>query len=238
MSGLTYRIYPDVFERFPTFLRGVVLACDLTNGSSPTELAAMLRSEEDTLRKKLHSDSLTETPRLKNWREAFRSLGIKPTEFRPSIEAMVRRVVRGDSLPLINTLVDIGNLVSLRYLVPAGGHSMDHLTADIALRIATGNEIFTAFGSTAIEHPDPGEIIFAEGDTVLTRRWVWRQGNHTILAPESRSVEFNIDALPPVGGQEVEQICQEVSQIIRHFCGGRTRYEILQVDHPEMSLDL
>jgi DNA/RNA-binding domain of Phe-tRNA-synthetase-like protein len=237
MPDFSYRVYPEVFDKFPNFLRGVVLGFDLRNGTTPAELAAMLRFEEAAVRAKLPSDALNEHPRLKNWREAFRSLGIKPTEFRPSIEAMVRRVVKGDSLPLINTLVDIGNLISLRYMVPAGGHSMDNLTGNISLRPALGTEDFTAFGSTTCEHPDIGEIIFVEGNTVLTRRWVWRQGNHTLLVPETASVEINIDALPPVAYAEVDQICREVCGLVERFCGGAARYEILSAAHPEMSLE-
>ncbi len=61
----------------------------------------------------------------------FSPLGIKPSEFRSSIEAMARRVLRGNELPAINALVDIGNLISLRYIIPAGGHALDHVTQDI-----------------------------------------------------------------------------------------------------------
>ncbi len=82
-----------------------------------------------------------------SWREAFRSLSIKPSEYRPSIEAMARRVINGNELPSINALVDIGNIISLRYLLPVGGHSLNAVKQDIALRTAKGREIFIPFGS-------------------------------------------------------------------------------------------
>lgn len=236
MNEIFYSIDPGVFLLFPLYMRGVVLAHDVHNGPSSQELVALLRSEEQELRHKITSDNLTEHPRIRNWREAFRTQGIKPSEFRPSIEAMARRVLRGDELPSINALVDIGNLVSLRHLIPAGGHALDGLTQDISLRLADGSEEFCAFGSQTSEHPEPGEIIFAEGNVVLTRRWVWRQSNHTLTLPETRSIEFNIDALPPLERPDVESICEEVSGLVRQFCGGKTRFEILDRQHPHMSL--
>jgi hypothetical protein len=145
----------------------------------------------------LKIEQVAETPRLKSWREAYRSFGAKPSEFRSSIEALVRRVLRGDPLPSINALVDIGNVVSLRYLVPAGGHAIDVLTGDITLRPATGREEFTPFGSDKMEHPLPGEVIFAEGNVVLTRRWTWRQANHTLTQLETRAIEFNVPSPLP-----------------------------------------
>ncbi len=231
-----YAIHQEVFTKFPGFVRGIVLAYDVKNGKSPDDLVRELREEEDGLRKKLTLETLTEHPSLKAWREAFRSLGMKPSEFRPSIEALVRRVLHGDPLPSINTLVDIGTLISLRYLLPAGAHAIDVLTGDITLRPATGEEVFTALGSDIVEHPLPGEYIFAEGNVVLTRRWVWRQSHHTLTLPETTAIEFNIDALPHVTPEELELISREISDLIQHFCGGRILITKITEQNPVISL--
>lgn len=235
-SNLHYSIHPAIFEKFPGFLRGVVLLYDVSNGHSPEPLIQLLRAEEEGLRRRLSLETLTEEPRIRSWREAFRSLGIKPSEYRPSIEALARRALRSEPLPAINTLVDIGNLVSLRYLVPAGGHAIDGIREDIALRPADGTEEFVALGEEKVEHPDPGEIIFVEGNTVLTRRWVWRQSRHTLTLPESRAVEVNIDALPPVTSDEVEKIAGDIAALAQRFCGGRSRVEILSAQNPWIRL--
>ena len=181
-------------------------------------------------------DNLTEHPRIKAWREAYRSFGAKPSEFRSSIEAMARRALRSDPLPSINALVDIGNVLSLRYLVTIGGHAIDEVTQDIALRLATGRETFVPFGSDQVESPLPGEVVFVEGDTVLTRRWTWRQANHTLTLPTTRAIEINVDGLPPVPEAEVVEICQEVAGLVSQFCGGRIHYEILSQENPKIWL--
>jgi DNA/RNA-binding domain of Phe-tRNA-synthetase-like protein len=149
---------------------------------------------------------------------------------------MARRALRGDQLPSINCLVDIGNIVSLQHLVPVGGHSMDELTQDITLRFASGEEKFVPFGSSEVEHPLPGEVVFVEGNTVLTRRWTWRQANHTLTLPETRSIEINIDRLPPVEMEEIHAIASQVMMLVSEYCGGRTRYEVLSAGNPRMKL--
>lgn len=236
MKELTYTISKEIFERFPGYVRGVVIAEDVRNGPSPEKIVELMRAAEDSLRGRLRLESVAEEPRIKSWREAYRSLGVKPSEYRSSIEALARRALRNDPLPSINALVDIGNLVSLRHLIPAGGHAIDVLTGDLTLRPARGDEAFVPFGSDQTEHPIPGEIVFVEADIVLTRRWTWRQANHTLTLPETRAIEFNLDGLPPVSPAEIEQACEEVIDLVREFCGGRLRYELLSQGNPKIRL--
>lgn len=234
--SLYYTIAPEIFARFPGYTRGVVLAYEVSNRASPPELVDLLRQAEAGLREQLSLEALTAQPRIAAWREAYRSFGAKPSEFRSSIEAMARRALRNEPLPTINALVDIGNALSLRHLVTVGGHSLDEVKQDIALRLASGSETFTAFGSDQVEAPLPGEVIFAEGQVVLTRRWSWRQANHTLTLPETRSIEINVDGLPPVTPAEVEAICQEVAAWVSRFCGGRIHHEILSAEKPRIEL--
>jgi len=236
MKELTYSIVDEVFARFPGYYRGVVIAHDIKNGAAPAELVRMLRDEEASVRERLNMDTLTAEPRLASWREAFRHLGYKPGDFRPSIEALLRRVLRSQELPSINALVDIGNIVSLRHMLPVGGHAIDVLQQDIALRPADGTEEFVPFGSKATEYPLPGEFIFVEGNTVLTRRWIWRQANHTLTLPETTAIEINIDGLTPVTAPEVEAAARDVMDLVGRFCGGRMRFAILSSQNPRLKL--
>jgi DNA/RNA-binding domain of Phe-tRNA-synthetase-like protein len=231
-----YTVSKEVFDRFPGYVRGVVIADGVTNSKSPAELTSLLRSAEDSVRKRLNLEKLAEHPRMASWREAYRSFGAKPSKFRPSIEAMVRRVLRNDELPSINALVDIGNVVSLNHLVPAGGHAIDVLTQDISLREAAGDEEFIPLDSDQVENPLPGEIVFVEGKTVLTRRWTWRQAKHTLVVPETTAVEINVDGLPPVPVAEVEEACRETMELVTRFCGGAARCDMLTSENPKVKL--
>ncbi len=236
--GHLYRcsIAAEIFSKYPGYVRGVVVAEGVVNRASPPELVDELRAAEAGLTARVNLDQVAEHPRLKAWREAYRSFGARPSEFRSSVEGMARRALRGDPLPSISALVDIGNILSLRHLIPAGGHAIDVLSGDMVLRLATGGEQFVAFGSPQVEQPLPGEVIFAEGDVVLTRRWTWRQAQHTLIVPETAAIELNLDGLPPVEAGEIEAACAEAMELIRRYCGGRMRYAILSETNPGMAL--
>jgi DNA/RNA-binding domain of Phe-tRNA-synthetase-like protein len=236
LPGLTYSISHEIFDKYPGYARGVVLAFAVHNGPSPAKLVQMLREAEASVHSQVSIETIAEHPRIKAWREAYKAFGAKPSEFRSSVEAMARRALRNDLLPSINALVDIGNIVSLQHLVPVGGHSMDELKQDISLRLATGEEDFIPFGSMETEHPQPGEVVFVEGKTVLTRRWTWRQANHSLTLPETRSIEINIDRLPPVEMEELHAIANQLIGLVEEFCGGRLSYEILSKEKREIRL--
>lgn len=231
-----YSIDPQIFDLFPGYCRGVVIARGIDNTGASPEILDLLRAAEAEPVEGLTIETIASHPRISAWREAYRSTGIKPSEFRPAVEALMRRVLRGDPLPSINKIVDLGNLISIKRLLPAGAHAIDVLRRDISLRRATGTEIFEPFGADQSEHPQPGEIIFVEGDTVLTRRWTWRQAKHTLVVPETTAVEINIDGLPPAAQGEVIAICRELSALVQQFCGGDTRYAVLSKENPSIVL--
>jgi DNA/RNA-binding domain of Phe-tRNA-synthetase-like protein len=237
MSIRSCAIAPEVFALFPEYRRGLVIAHGVTNGPSSPELTGLLREAEASVRARLGDGDVTAHPRIASWREAFRALGIKPKDFRSSVEAMARRALKDQQLPSINALVDIGNLLSLRHLVPMGGHSIDHAADGYVLRRAAGTERFVPFGTDQEEHPDPGEIIYAEGDIVLTRRWSWRQANHSLTLPETTAIQYNVDGLPPVSRAEVLAICEELAGMIGRHCGGRVRVELLEASRPSVSME-
>jgi DNA/RNA-binding domain of Phe-tRNA-synthetase-like protein len=236
MSAFAYTIDAEIFRKYPGYVRGVLIAQDVANPASPPELVQLLREAEASVRERLTLEGVAEAPRIRAWRDAYRAFGAKPAEHRSSIEALSRRALKGDPLPSVSALVDIGNVISLRHLVPAGAHAIDHLKQDIVLRPATGQEDFVAFGSEKLEHPLPGEIVFVEGDTVLTRRWTWRQAKHTLVEPGTTAIVFNVDCLLPVMADEAAQACAEAEQLIARFCGGRFRRGILSASSPRIEL--
>jgi DNA/RNA-binding domain of Phe-tRNA-synthetase-like protein len=79
-------------------------------------------------------------------RELYRRIGVDPTKLRPSSEALLRRILRGDGLPRINSLVDINNLCSVEFLLPIGLHDLDRASGPIVLRRGKLGEGYEAIG--------------------------------------------------------------------------------------------
>jgi DNA/RNA-binding domain of Phe-tRNA-synthetase-like protein len=80
-------------------------------------------------------------------RALYRRFGIDPTRVRPSSEALLRRVRRGDPLPRINSLVDVANVLSLRLQIPVGLYDLDRLEGEeLVIRTGASGEGYTGIG--------------------------------------------------------------------------------------------
>lgn len=73
-------------------------------------------------------------------RTMYKRVGIDPTKTRPSSEALLRRIRRGDELPRINSLVDVINWCSLETQLPFGLYDMDHIQGTVELRSGRDGE--------------------------------------------------------------------------------------------------
>jgi DNA/RNA-binding domain of Phe-tRNA-synthetase-like protein len=230
---MRYTAAKEIFEMYPGYVRGVVVTRGVANREQQNaEILALLREAEATVCQRADLEDISQHPRIASWRAAYAQFGARPSKFHSSIEAMVRRVRKGGELPYINDLVALGNSISLRYLLPVGGHDVGVAENDLWLKLAQGDELFTPFGTDIVENPEPGEVVYLEGKQVLCRRWTWRQAQHTILTPESRHVAINVDGLPPVTARETETICEELAGLVRKFCRGEVACRYLREDNP------
>lgn len=82
----------------------------------------------------------TDEPVVQAVRKLFRTAGCDPTRYRPSSEALLRRVLRGDELPRIHPLVDLNNLVSLELRVPCCVVDPSRLEPPLRLRAGSSGE--------------------------------------------------------------------------------------------------
>jgi DNA/RNA-binding domain of Phe-tRNA-synthetase-like protein len=72
----------------------------------------------------------------------YKRVGLDPTKTRPSSEALLRRVRKGDQLPRINSLVDVCNWCSLEFQLPYGLYDAAHVEGDIELRLGRDGESY------------------------------------------------------------------------------------------------
>lgn len=223
MSDFSYEVAADIFGSFPGYRLGVVVFRNVDNTREDPALTELLRNSESRVRAGMDA-SVSGHPRVAAWRSAYRSFGAKPSEHRSSIEALLRRVVKPDSLPTINALVDIGTVVSLQHLMPVGVHPIRHAVTQVELRHARAGDQFLASESGTPEDAVPGEVVLADQGEVLTRRWTWRQSVRTRILTSSRNVFFNVDGLEGAGADRVEDALQDIVRLVERFCGGEVIY--------------
>ncbi len=230
---MRFSFAPDFAALFPEYSRWLVVAHRMNNRGDHPEVARLLEEASARVRADAAlASNPAAHPRLAAWREAFRQFGAKPADTRPALESLVRRVVKGDTIPYINTAVALMNALSLAHLLPCGGDDLNQVVGDFSLRLARGDEPFTPFIGGETEYPALGEVILADDARVMCRRWIWRQGDATKITPDTTAVAINVDVLPPATVAEGEAAAREIAERLRTFCGADVRIYLLNREHP------
>jgi DNA/RNA-binding domain of Phe-tRNA-synthetase-like protein len=215
-----FSIQKELFDRLPDLTIGVVVAAGLDNSGPSPEIAAFLLQTVEQLRGSFQTEKVQDHPRIRPWRTAFSKLGISGSKFPSSIESMTRRILRGDPFPTVNPLVNLYNSISLKHLVPMGGHDLDPLTGNILLGFAEGWEPFTPMGGGEKVTVPKGELVYRDGQEVLTRNWVWRQCDKDKTTEKTKNIFIPIDVLGEVGRGVAEEIIRELGDLIPRYFGG------------------
>jgi DNA/RNA-binding domain of Phe-tRNA-synthetase-like protein len=227
----------EIFDRYPDVVLGVVTVHGIDNSGEGDALLGPLRQEEERVRAALAGVQIPEHPHIAPWREAYRKFGAKPKDHPSSIENLVRRVLKGHSLPHINPLVDLYNTISLRHLVPVGGEDLDRIQGDVRLTLATDREPpVHLLGEAEARPPKPGEVIYKDDLGTLCRRWNWKEAERTKLTAATRHAFLVIEGLPPVGSDLVAQAAEELAALVREHCGGEVAVALIDRDYPRTPL--
>ncbi|CAN5253010.1 hypothetical protein BH18ACT5_BH18ACT5_18960 [soil metagenome] len=203
----------------------MIEATGLANGASPQALLADYQAEQERVRELLGETPLADLPSLAAWRRVFSRFGAKPTQCRSAAEALLRRLTKQGDIPSINALVDLGNFVSIRYALPVAVIDLGGIAGSITVRFADGAETFTDLGSAEAVHPEPGEVVFVDDDSVAcARRWCWRQSQ------ESATTLATTEALFVVEGHH-STAAGDVTAAVADLAG------LLATDQPQASFN-
>lgn len=216
-EGTSYTVEGRVFELEPDLVVGVVIAHGVTNRPSTQTEAAELRAAEADLRNAYGENEVRRIPQVARYRALMERAGINPNRFPPSSEAMLKRILKGGELPLINVLVDRPNTISIRRAVSLGAHDLAGMGRNIELRFSLGTERFLPMGATDWEDVPEGELVFVADGIVQTRRFLWRQSEQGKSDMTTTDVFFHLVGFRP----EVEEALSEVTELA-HDLGGRT----------------
>src|SRR6266700_3859822 len=222
----------EILTRYPTVVGGVILARCMTNGQAPEELQAAFLAEQQAALQHVGDTPLSQITSLAAWRVVFRSFGVEPTQYRSSAEALLRRLTKKGDIPCINLLVDLGNLVSIRYALPVAVFDTRTLQGAVTVHFADGSERYTTLGQDKVEHPEPGEVVFSDATKlVIARRWCWRQSEQSAATTETHSAIITVEAHHAAGHRAIAAALNDLLALLQEYTCGNFISAILDAEH-------
>src|SRR5216684_5780760 len=233
---IVFQYDPAVLARFPTVVGGVILAQNMTNVPTPDSLQTMYQAEQQATLQRIGATPLSQIPSLSAWRSAFRGFNVDPTQYRSAAEALLRRLTKKGDIPSINTLVDIGNLVSIRYALPVAVFDTRPLQGAVNVHFADGTESYTTLGQIEEEHPEIGEVVFSdETGLVIARRWCWRQSEQSAAQLDTTEAIITIEAHHANGRRTIETALNDLQELLTRYAGGTLKLGLLDAHNTAIS---
>jgi len=231
-----FRYHPDILARYPSVVGGAILAQGMSNGPTPDSLQAAFQAEQQAALQRIADTPLSQIESLAAWRNAFRGFDVDPTQYRSAAEALLRRLTKKGDIPSINLLVDLANLVSIRYALPVAVFDTHALQGTVTVHFADGTERYTTLGQAEVEHPQPGEVVFSdETRLVIARRWCWRQSEQSAAQPATTNAIITVEAHHAGGHRDIEAALKDLLELLAKYTDGNFIYGILDTKNPGLS---
>lgn len=176
---LQLRISDEIHAACPAYVAAVVEA-GVTPGPTPAALLDEMAAATEELRRTLTPDGVKALPAVAATRAAYRRCGKDPGRYRPSGEQLMRRVVQGKDLYVVDALVDLLNLASLRSGYSIGGFDADRIEGpQLTLGIGREGEPYEGIG---------------RGPLNIAGMPVWRDAAGGVGTPTSDNVRTRLTA--------------------------------------------
>ena len=149
-------------------------------------------------------------------RAMYRRVGLDPTKTRPSSEALLRRVTRGEPLPRINSLVDICNWCSLAFQLPYGLYDVDRISGDVELRLGRAGEEYAGIRKDVVHLA--GRLTLADAAGPFGNPT--SDSARTMVTIQTRRAIFAVFT-PPSLTSSLPEVLEHTAQRVLTVCGGR-----------------
>jgi len=135
-------IHQRVTEKLPGFRLAYLIYEGAITQETPHEKWQEFASLCEHVQENYRLENLTDIPGIKEGRRAFKALGVDPARYRPSSEALLRRVLQNKPLGSVNTAVDGNNYVSIYFGLPFGLYDISALEGNVSCRLGDGGESY------------------------------------------------------------------------------------------------
>lgn len=217
---------PSFWELFPGAAIGVLAVTGINEAAqlSPeqaAEVEALLKDANAAALGHLEEGvALSQNRPVAVWREAYQKFPTKKGA-RCSIEALLKRVSKGEPVGSIAPTVDITNAVSLKYALPIGAEDMDAFAGDLRLGVMAGGEDFLPIGADEPDPPRPGELAYYDGAGVVCRCWNWRDGQRTAIQDATTNEFIAMECVDPARLGELRAALDELAGLLEKYVGAR-----------------
>ncbi|MCD9186460.1 MAG: hypothetical protein LUM44_08500 [Pyrinomonadaceae bacterium] len=205
-------------------LKGIYFSMgNLRNKRTDPEFEKMKEQFIEELLPNLSEEKIKENPILEGFRQLHQLVGKSNRKNISSPENLYRNLLKNKQLPSINLIVDIYNLISVKFFLAIGAHDLEKVSGNIHLRLTKGTEKFLPLGSDSLKQVGIGEYAYIDDDDDIICYLETKQVEKTKVTENSTDCFFIIQGNSATESDYLKSAADELIGLLKKFCGGQPR---------------
>lgn len=220
---LSFSISPQLKACVPDFKIGIIIYHHIVIDTLPQIISGRLPLFYQNIRLSLENQAVTDIPGVKEWRSVFKKAGTEPSRYRPSQEALFRRLKKAETLAAINSAVDLNNFFSLQYGIPIGIYDLAQIEDPVIVTIGQETDGYDALNGR--------KAAFANKIVAVDRRGAF--GSPIVDSLRAKVTEKTADALqmiyvrPSMPEEKAGRLVQKIEEMFVQVHGGTAEYAVI-----------
>lgn len=210
-------------EKVPNFKTALITYHDITVRALPQMIMAKFNLFQEEIQLTLEEKSVTEIGGVSEWRHVFKTIGTDPSRYRPSHEALFRRLKKGQNVPAIHSAVDINNFFSLKYESPLGIYDLDNLQEPIQIKIGGNEDSYEGINGRLMSMD--GKLLSADNRGAFGSPIV--DSKRTMVTESTKNALQIVYLRPSMTLNEAEQLTRPLAEMFTQIHGGTATYQVI-----------
>ncbi len=192
------------------------LLTDYDQTPSTAEFAKFEAKTFQKIRQRMSLSDMKDDKRLRAYRNLYWTFGMDPTKLRVSSEALIRRVLHGENLWRISSLVDTINLASAYHAIPIGLIDVAKLEGYLRIRVAKRGEVFHRIGGKTLTCRGR-EIVLADDKKIVCFGFATHDSEFTKVTEETKCVLLVLYGAPGISREEMHSAMGLTCEMIKKW---------------------
>ncbi|MET3576499.1 B3/4 domain-containing protein [Bhargavaea ullalensis] len=222
-----------MYETVPDLKFGILHYNRISLEDAPGMLQGRINLFYEELKLDLLDKAVTDYPGIAEWRKVWKAFGKDPGRYRPSAEALMRRLKKGESPAPINLGADLNNFISVREAIPCGLYDSLKIAGPVELRKGTADDAYEGLNgrTNSLENL----LLSADCKGPFGSPFV---DSRRTAADESTTEALHVLYLrPSLRLDHAAELTEGIGKLFTSVTGGSFRSAVLHAGHPSVRLD-
>lgn len=211
---------------WPNLSLGLVVIKGVNVRRSDDKIIKLIKECEEEVRNSFKLETLKDIPEIRAYRDFFWRINVDPTKKRPSVEALIRRILRGKSIPLIFNVVDICNIISIRNLITISAFDLEAINPPLKVRYSRNGERVELIGGR-VKTLTGREIVLEDGKNNILSVYAYSDTEISKVKESTKNILAVAYGVPRIRIERVRKCISDIAEYVSKLCGGRV--ELVEV---------